>query len=71
MIVDSLESNALDGKSMAMDELDYTTKMVRTNLSNFSAWHNRTRLISKVLDETCADDNERRRMLDEGGDQLI
>lgn len=63
-IVDNLESNALNGTSMAIDELDYTTRMVKTNLSNFSAWHNRTRLISKVLDEKGADENGRRQMLD-------
>jgi geranylgeranyl transferase type-2 subunit alpha len=65
-IVDHLESNALDGKSMATDELDYTTRMINTNLSNFSAWHNRTKLISRILDEKGADDNERKQMLDQG-----
>ena len=65
-IIDNLESEALKGKSMATNELDYTKKMISTNLSNFSAWHNRTKLILRVLDEKCADDDERKRMLDEG-----
>lgn len=65
-VIDNLESKALNGSSMAMDELDYTTKMINSNLSNFSAWHNRTKLISRVLDEKSADDNERKQMLDEG-----
>lgn len=69
-IVDRLESNALNGKSMATDELDYTTRMISTNLSNFSAWHNRTKLISRILDERGADDEERKKMLDEGGMNL-
>jgi geranylgeranyl transferase type-2 subunit alpha len=65
-IIGNLESEALDGKSMAMDELGYTTKMISTNLSNFSAWHNRTKLITRILDEKSADDHERKQMLDEG-----
>ncbi|ERF70499.1 hypothetical protein EPUS_07356 [Endocarpon pusillum Z07020] len=65
MIINSLESEALNGKSMATNELDYTKKMISTNLSNFSAWHNRTKLILRILDEKCADDDERKQMLDE------
>lgn len=66
MIINSLESEALNGKSMATNELDYTKKMISANLSNFSAWHNRTKLILRILDEKCADDDERKQMLDEG-----
>ncbi|EEH08191.1 prenyltransferase alpha subunit repeat protein [Histoplasma capsulatum G186AR] len=50
--------------SMAKAELDYTTKMIGTNLSNFSAWHNRTQLILRLLDEQSASDEERKKMLD-------
>lgn len=66
MVVSSLESKALDGQSMAREEFNYTTKMIEANLSNFSAWHNRTKLIQKILDEESANDEERRRMLDDG-----
>ncbi|PGG96776.1 hypothetical protein AJ79_09459 [Helicocarpus griseus UAMH5409] len=52
-------------KSMAKAELDYTTRMIGTNLSNFSAWHNRTRLILRILNEQSASDEERRKMLDD------
>lgn len=52
--------------SMAKAELDYTTKMIGTNLSNFSAWHNRTQLILRLLDEQSASDEERKKMLDSG-----
>jgi len=64
--VASLESKALNGSSMAKAELDYTTKMIGLNLSNFSAWHNRTKLILTILDEKAATDEERRQMLDGG-----
>ena len=62
----SLESNALNGSSMSKAEYDYTTKMINLNLSNFSAWHNRTKLILRILDEKAATDQERRQMLDDG-----
>ncbi|PGH36834.1 geranylgeranyl transferase type-2 subunit alpha [[Emmonsia] crescens] len=52
-------------KSMAKAELDYTTKMISTNLSNFSAWHNRTQLILRLLNEQSASDEERKKMLDD------
>ena len=66
IVVTSLESDALHGRSMARQEFDYTTKMVSLNLSNFSAWHGRTKLIQRFLDEENASDNERRKMLDDG-----
>ncbi|KAK8200373.1 hypothetical protein IWZ00DRAFT_497191 [Phyllosticta capitalensis] len=54
-----------DGKTTSMiePEFDYTTKMINTNLSNFSAWHNRTKLIPRLLDERKADEETRRRFL--------
>jgi geranylgeranyl transferase type-2 subunit alpha len=66
-VVQNLESSALQGHSMARPEFDYTKKMIGTNLSNFSAWHNRTKLILRILDEEGASDQERQNMLNEGG----
>ena len=69
-IVAALESPNLnqDGNyvSMTEQEFEYTTKMIRSNLSNFSAWHNRSKLIPRLLEERQADDESRRRFLNEG-----
>jgi geranylgeranyl transferase type-2 subunit alpha len=66
IVIASLESDVLHGKSMARQEFGYTTKMISSNLSNFSAWHNRTKLIQSFLDEELASDDERLKMLDDG-----
>lgn len=66
IVVDSLENPQLDGKSMSREEYDYTTKMIGQNLSNFSAWHNRSRLILRILDEEKANAADRRQMLNDG-----
>ena len=49
--------------SLAQPEFDYTTKMIKTNLSNFSAWHNRGQLIPRILSERNADAKARRAFL--------
>ncbi|OBT75222.1 hypothetical protein VF21_06120 [Pseudogymnoascus sp. 05NY08] len=70
MVVEKLESPALNGKSLVEEEFAYTTKMVNTNLSNFSAWHNRSQLIPRLLDERNASDEVRKEFLDEEFDTM-
>lgn len=67
-VVEELESEALHGKSMVESEFEYTTKMIHGDkgLSNFSAWHRRSKLIPRLLDERGASDTERRQFLDDG-----
>ncbi len=50
--------------SLTEPEFDYTTKMIRRDLSNFSAWHSRSKLIPRLLDERGADDAARRDFLE-------
>ncbi|KAL8768161.1 MAG: hypothetical protein Q9209_005552 [Squamulea sp. 1 TL-2023] len=50
--------------SMTEDEFVYTTKMIGSNLSNFSAWHRRSKLIPRLLNERNASQAERRQFLD-------
>ena len=59
------EMERLSGDSMVEREFEYTSKMIRTDLSNFSAWHCRSRLIPRLLEERGAGSEERRKLLDE------
>ncbi|KAK4166744.1 geranylgeranyl transferase type-2 subunit alpha [Cladorrhinum sp. PSN259] len=63
-VVAQLESPALGGGSMVEAEFEYTEKMFRTDLSNFSALHNRSQLIPRLLDERGATDAQRKAFLD-------
>lgn len=65
-VISELESSKLKGKSMVESEFEYTTKMIKASLSNFSAWHSRSKLIPRLLDERNANDKERRQFLDDG-----
>jgi len=66
IVVAELESPALNGSSMVESEFEYTTKMIKANLSNFSAWHNRSKLIPRLLDERNSDHAGRKKFLDDG-----
>ncbi|CAD0084165.1 unnamed protein product, partial [Aureobasidium vineae] len=59
------------GESMTESEFAYTTKMIKTNLSNFSAWHNRLQLIPKLLKERDADVAARKKLLDDEFELII
>jgi geranylgeranyl transferase type-2 subunit alpha len=64
-VVATLESSALQGQSLVESEFEYTTKMIKKDLSNFSAWHNRSQLTSRLLKERQASDDDRRKFLDQ------
>ncbi|KAI4203265.1 MAG: hypothetical protein LQ350_001962 [Teloschistes chrysophthalmus] len=67
-----IDALSTDGGSMTEAEFEYTTRMIKNNLSNFSAWHRRSKLIPKLLDERNASFDQRCRFLDEGtSEQLI
>jgi geranylgeranyl transferase type-2 subunit alpha len=53
-------------QSMAEQEFQYTTRMIEANLSNFSAWHSRSKLIPRLLNEQEADATARQEFLDSG-----
>jgi len=56
--------------SMSEQEFEYTTKMIKANLSNFSAWHNRSQLIPRLLSDRHADSAARRTLLDQEFDLI-
>jgi geranylgeranyl transferase type-2 subunit alpha len=63
--IDRLAGSTAEGEatSLAESEFTYTTKMIKSNLSNFSAWHNRSQLIPLILQERRADAQARRAFL--------
>ena len=73
MIVAQLEDPRLDGQSMVESEFEYTTKMINApnGLSNFSAWHRRSKLIPRLLNERVADTAARYRLLDDELELII
>ncbi|RBQ66518.1 hypothetical protein FVER14953_11391 [Fusarium verticillioides] len=62
-VVAQLESSVLNGQSLVELEFEYTTKKIHEDLSNFSAWHNRSQLITRLLNERKADDASRKDLL--------
>ena len=69
IVVEALETNQKTKgplQSRTEQEFGYTTRMIGANLSNFSAWHNRSKLIPRLLNEQGADETARIKMLDSG-----
>ncbi|KAH6888746.1 hypothetical protein B0T10DRAFT_488882 [Thelonectria olida] len=69
-VVAQLESPALEGQSLVEPEFTYTTAKIEGNLSNFSAWHNRSQLIPRLLEERKANDDSRKAFLDDELEQV-
>ncbi|KAI9842024.1 MAG: Rab geranylgeranyltransferase [Sclerophora amabilis] len=54
-----------EGASMTEEEFAYTRKMIVTDLSNFSAWHRRSKLIPRLLTERDASEETRQSFLND------
>lgn len=53
-VIDNIEKNIADAELLKnlkinVDEFNFTTSKINNNISNFSAWHNRTKLIPKIF----------------------
>jgi len=55
-----------NARSMAEQEFAFTETMIKLNLSNYSAWHRRSELIARLLDERDAGPADRKKMLQTG-----
>jgi geranylgeranyl transferase type-2 subunit alpha len=65
-VVARLESlRSPEQASMVEPEFEYTTKMIRKALQNFSALHYRSKLMPRLLNEREADPAQRRKMLEQ------
>lgn len=51
--------------NLTESEFEYTTKLIKTNLSNFSAWHHRSKAIPSLLHQRGSDSIARRKLFDE------
>lgn len=65
-VVAQLESPKFGGNSMVESEFEYTKQKLLSNFSNFSAWHNRSELLSRLVDLRGLDADARSEFLDQG-----
>ncbi|TQS37953.1 hypothetical protein Golomagni_01554 [Golovinomyces magnicellulatus] len=72
-VISQLESSRLNGNSLVESEFEYTTKMIHApnGLSNFSAWHRRSKLIPQLLMKRNSDSAARRQFLDDEFELII
>ncbi|KAF2668783.1 protein prenylyltransferase [Microthyrium microscopicum] len=65
-----LQLEELQQVSMVESEFEYTTKMIRKALQNFSALHYRSKLIPRLLSERNASNTDRRKLFDQELDMM-
>jgi geranylgeranyl transferase type-2 subunit alpha len=60
-----------DSSSLIEQEFNYTSNIIRSDLSNYPAWHYRSKLIPALLSSRKATEEERGRFLENGKSPLI
>ncbi|CAG8483140.1 5280_t:CDS:2 [Paraglomus brasilianum] len=55
--------NSMQPKDLLQTDLDFTKKKLEQNFSNYSAWHQRSKLLPHLLSD--ANEDERKRLIDE------
>ena len=67
IVVDAMEKGFVGKlRSLVEQEFEYTTVMIKSNMSNYSAWHSRTKLIGRLLKERGTEKQERMDFLEDG-----
>ena len=67
IVVDAMEKGFVGNlRSLVEQEFEYTTVMIKSNMSNYSAWHSRTKLIGRLLKERGTEKQERMDFLEDG-----
>ncbi|KAF8435272.1 hypothetical protein BGX38DRAFT_1100370, partial [Terfezia claveryi] len=66
IVVGAIEKGMIGkGMSLVEQEFEYTTVMIKSNMSNYSAWHSRTKLVGRLLEERGAKKQERMDFLED------
>ncbi|KAF8428778.1 hypothetical protein EV426DRAFT_640040 [Tirmania nivea] len=66
IVVGAMEKELIGkGMSLVEQEFEYTTVMIKSNMSNYSAWHSRTKLVGRLLKERGAKKQERMDFLED------
>jgi len=67
IVVAAMEKGLIEkGISLVEQEWEYTTVMIKSNMSNYSAWHSRTKLAGRLLKERGAQKQARMDFLEDG-----